>query len=339
MDDFTAALKGYPHERVPVWFMRQAGRYSESYRKVRKTRNIKEICMDPATSVDVTAAPVKDLGVDAAILFFDILLPAEGMGFSVNFDEGKGPVIGNPFLSQDQRKDISGFQRDMMPYPLEKTVNLFRERMPQTPLIGFSGGPITMLSYLLAGKADRDLLNTRKFLLNNEKSADDILSELTETIIQVLKIQINSGCRAVQVFDSWAGFLPPSMLEWYCSRYITQIAAEIEGSVPSIYFSTQSSANSEILDNSGFDFLSLDWRCRLADVALSLHPERGLQGNLDPAIAAYDAQRSVLEAERIAASMKGRSRYIFNLGHGVLPETPAGNLKRIVECVHELVIQ
>jgi len=339
MDDFTLALKGYPHERIPVWFMRQAGRYSESYRKIREKKNIKEICMDPATSVEVTAAPVNELGVDAAILFFDILLPAEGMGFSVDFDEGKGPVIGNPFLSETHGKEISGFQRDMMPYPLERTVSLFRERMPQTPLIGFSGGPLTMLSYLLKGTSDRDLIQTRKFIMSDEKVANSILSELTETVIQILKIQIKSGCHAVQIFDSWAGFLPPSMLDWYTERYITQISSEIGEATPSIYFSTQTGSSIDILDRSGFEFLSVDWRCNIADISMSVHQDRGLQGNLDPAIAAYGGEGSVLEAERIAASMKGRSRYIFNLGHGVLPETPAGNLKRIVECVHELVIQ
>lgn len=339
MDIFTAALRGYPHERVPVWFMRQAGRYSESYRKVREIKDIKEICMDPETSVDVTAAPVKELGVDAAILFFDILLPAEGMGFDVDFEEGHGPVIGNPYLSENQKREISAFQRDMMPYPIEKTVKLFRERMPGIPLIGFSGGPITMLSYLLRGISDRDLLNTRKFILKDSRSADDILSELTETVIEILKLQIKSGCHAVQVFDSWAGFLPPSMLDWYCSRYITRISAEIGGTVPSIYFSTQSSSSAAILDKSGFDFLSFDWRCSLADITSSLRPETGMQGNLDPVIAAYDCEKAVSESERIVSSMKHRNRYIFNLGHGVLPDTPPENLKRIVESVHEMVIE
>ena len=338
-NNFISALKGDPHDGIPVWFMRQAGRYSRSYQEIRKGMGIKEICLDPEASVRVTGAPVDELGVDGAILFFDILLPAEGMGFRVDFQEGKGPVVENPILSDGAYSPISSFDRKEMPYPVEKTIRVFKENRPDVPLIGFSGGPLTMLSYLIRGVPDRDLLNTKKFMISDQPMADQILDELTETVIMNLKIQIDSGCDAIQVFDSWAGYLSPTMLERYISRFVSDISSEISGKVPSIYFSTQSSSSAAILEKGGFDFLSLDWRCSLEKAASCIGKETGLQGNLDPALAAYSRDQAIMESERIARSMAGKDNFVFNLGHGVLPDTPQENLKAIVSSLHSMVIR
>lgn len=338
MNDFDAALKGEDHEHIPVWFMRQAGRYSEHYQEIRKKKSLKEICMDPETTFHVTSAPIDELGVDAAILFFDILLPAEGMGFHIEYEEGKGPIVANPILSEGASSDIYQFDAGSMPYPVGKSIELFRNRKPGFPIIGFSGGPLTILSYLLRGGSDRELIETRKFLLNRSRDSDIIMDMITETTIETLKLQIRSGCYAVQIFDSWAGYLPPSMISRYIERYVSQISSEISGKCPSIYFSTQTSSMLPILRNSGFDFLSLDWRCDLGKVAGEESGEIGLQGNLDPLIAASNHEMALDESIRIASEMKNMKKYIFNLGHGVLPQTSPLTLKSIVDSVHSVVI-
>ena len=338
MNDFDAALKGEDHEHIPVWFMRQAGRYSKHYQEIRKKKSLKEICMDPETTFHVTSAPIDELGVDAAILFFDILLPAEGMGFHIEYEEGKGPIVANPILSEGASSDIYQFDAGSMPYPVGKSIELFRNRKPGFPIIGFSGGPLTILSYLLRGGSDRELIETRKFLLNRSRDSDIIMDMITETTIETLKLQIRSGCYAVQIFDSWAGYLPPSMISRYIERYVSQISSEISGKCPSIYFSTQTSSMLPILRNSGFDFLSLDWRCDLGKVAGEESGEIGLQGNLDPLIAASNHEMALDESIRIASEMKNMKKYIFNLGHGVLPQTSPLTLKSIVDSVHSVVI-
>lgn len=338
MNDFDAALKGEDHEHIPVWFMRQAGRYSKHYQEIRKGKSLKEICMDPEMTYRVTSAPIDELGVDAAILFFDILLPAEGMGFHVDYEEGVGPRVSNPILSEGTSSDIYQFDANSMPYPVGKSIELFRNRKPGYPIIGFSGGPLTILSYLLRGESDRELIETRKLLLNRSRESDIVLDMITETTIETLRLQIRSGCSAVQVFDSWAGYLPPSLLGRYVERYVSQISSEISGKCPSIYFSTQTSAMLPILRNSGFDFLSLDWRCDLGKIAGKDAGETGLQGNLDPLIAATNREMAVDESVRIASEMKYMKRYIFNLGHGVLPQTSPQTLKSIVDSVHSVVI-
>ena len=338
MNNFLSALRGEEHEQVPVWFMRQAGRYSRDYQDIRQGNSIKEICLDPELTYRVTSSPIDELGVDAAIIFFDILLPAEGMGFKIDYEEGRGPVISNPVLPGKANSEIFQFSRSSMPYPVEKAIKIFRERRPGFPIIGFSGGPITMISYLLRGQSDKELIETRKYLLNHAREAGMVMDMITEASIETLKLQVRSGCSAIQLFDSWAGYLPPSMLRDYSDRYISQISSEFSGKIPLIYFSTQTSSSLDILKDTGADILSMDWRCDLHKISGMVGPEKGLQGNLDPVMAAFSPERAVDESIRISSSMKGVNRYIFNLGHGVLPQTSPETLRRIVQAVHSVVI-
>ncbi|HLH86519.1 MAG TPA: uroporphyrinogen decarboxylase [Thermoplasmataceae archaeon] len=328
------ALRGLDHDRIPVWFMRQAGRYSEHYRNYRSRYTFKEMCRDPKIVADITIDPVRRLGVDAAIIFSDIILPVESMGFNVEFLENIGPTVSNPFSSAGTFHDFdpSGF-----PYPLEQAIGIVRDMAPEVPVIGFAGGPITVASYLTEGRPDSDLRRTKKYIIKGDRGFAELLQGVSEMTVKMSKMQLRAGCSAIQIFDSWAGNLSTHQLREYSDRYLSEISSELSGENV-IYFSTQTGGNISVLRLSGFHFFSLDWRTDLGLASDILGEDAGVQGNLDPQVPAVSKDRSLLETELILREMKGKSRYIFNLGHGVLPDTPEENLKAIVEAVHQEVI-
>ena len=334
MSDFINSLKGEEHSRIPVWFMRQAGRYLKGYSEFRKSYSIKELCMNPEITQEITYEPVRELGVDAAIIFFDIMLPAEALGFKVDFKENIGPVIENSYVSDRSMKKLHDFSTSDFLYPLDKSIRNFREKHHDVPLIGFAGGPLTIASYLMAGSSDRDLSFLKKTIGSDQSSFRKIMEMVTEMVIEVAKIQIRAGSNAIQIFDSWSGNLSPYTFAEFVKPYLEEIVSELSGPVPIIYFSTSTAGILKDISRLGFDFLSLDWRMDLSDVRKIYGSKTGLQGNLDPSLVERFPVQSFREAEIIAGSMKDFDRYIFNLGHGVLPGTEVKTLKKIVEIVH-----
>ncbi len=335
MNNFIAALKGEPHEQTPVWFMRQAGRYLTGYTNLRKQYTIKEICADKDLTLKVTEEPLNLLDVDAAIIFSDITTPIEAMGFELEFREGVGPVIANSFRENRSLNGIFDFSVNNYRYATYSAIRVFKETNPQFPLIGFAGGPLTIASYLVAGKADRELTETRKLLYNRDADFTRLMEMVKEMVIENSRAQIKSGADAIQIFDSWAGFLPPSEFRDYSNRYLAEIASELSVGVPLVYFSTQTSGMLQELQIPGFDVLSLDWRCDLPSVSRAINQETGLQGNIDPLMVVEAPHSAVQEAKRLVSEMSHKDGFILNLGHGVLPATRAENLREIVRTAHE----
>ncbi|WP_393971867.1 uroporphyrinogen decarboxylase [Oxyplasma meridianum] len=334
MSDFINALNGEYHSRIPVWFMRQAGRYMRGYSEFRKSKSIKELCMNPEIIREITYEPVRELGVDSAIIFFDIMLPAEALGFRVDFRENHGPVIENSIASDPSMKKLHDFNISDFYYPLEASIRNFREKHSNVPIIGFAGGPLTIASYLMAGSSDRDLLFLKKTLGSDTSSFRRIMEMVTEMVIQVSKIQIRAGSAAIQIFDSWSGNLSPNTFSQFVKPYLDEIVSDLSGLVPLIYFSTSTAGLLKNIYDLGFDFLSLDWRMDLREVMERYGTKKGIQGNLDPSLAERFPEQAFKEAMMIAKDMRDFDRYIFNLGHGVLPGTDVKTLKKIVEIVH-----
>lgn len=335
MNSFNAALKGESHEETPVWFMRQAGRYLPGYTKIRKGHSIKEICMDRSLTLSVTREPLDLLGVDAAIIFSDITIPLEAMGFELEFQEGLGPVIFNSLQNNPSLSGISDFSVSNYQYSTYNAIREFKETSSGFPIVGFSGGPLTLASYVVLGRADTNLSTSKKLMFNDDKGFSKLMDLTKEMVIQNCKEQIRSGADAIQIFDSWAGFLSPHWFRIYAEKYLSDIQAELSGLVPTIYFSTQTCGMPEELLHLGFDFLSVDWRCEISEFSRRIGNSSGLQGNLDPSMVAKSPSSAVSESGRIARSMKDQERYIFNLGHGVLPDTKPETLREIVRTVHQ----
>ncbi|MGC8515985.1 MAG: uroporphyrinogen decarboxylase family protein [Thermoplasmata archaeon] len=315
-------------DSVPVWFMRQAGRYLPSYRELRKNKTIKQICSDASTISDISYAPVEQLGVDASIIFFDITLPLEAMGYNVEFKENVGPVV-----SAQDAGSIHGYEIKSDPYSLYGGIKVFRNNHPDTFLYGFTGGPITLASYIIAGSSDRDLGQTIRTILNDPNRYKDIMKNLTDMIIGTAQQQVKSGADAIQIFDSWSGSLPYSLYEDYLNDYLLPLSAELS-SLQTVYFSTRTSGYASLLSATDFSYLSMDSRTKLSETYYLCDSEKGMQGNLDPLYTIAEVKLAELETQRILEDAKNIDRYIFNLGHGVLPETSIECLKEIVRTVH-----
>ena len=334
MNNFEAALRGTDHETIPVWFMRQAGRYLQGYRNVRKHHSIKDICRDASLTLQVTEEPVKEIGVDAAIIFSDIMLPVEAMGFRLDFREGTGPVVENSLKSNPELSGIIRYDPHNYRYATLEAISKFRENNTGVPIIGFSGGPVTIASYLAQGRPDRDLAFTKSLLLKEHPGFLSILEMVKEMVIENSRQQIKRGAAAIQIFDSWSGYLSPYQFRKYSRDYLQEIASELSSSSRTIYFSTQTGGMIPELRETGFNFLSLDWRMRLHDVSKHLDHDIGLQGNLDPSLVSGSPSEALTETRAIISEMRQFPPYIFNLGHGVLPDTNPQTLKDIVKLVH-----
>jgi uroporphyrinogen decarboxylase len=326
--EFLSAFNGN-RESVPVWFMRQAGRYLPSYQKIRQNKTIKEMCSDASTISDISYMPVKEIGVDASIIFFDITIPLEAMGYNVEFRENIGPVIS----AMDTGRALHGYELKSDNYSLYDGIKLFRSNHPDTFLYGFTGGPITLASYVIAGSSDRDLGQTIKTILNDPRKYRDIMTSLSEMIVETARQQVRSGADAVQVFDSWSGSLPYSLFIDYFNDYLLPLSAELS-SLRTVYFSTRTSGYMSLLSRTHFSYLSMDSRVRLSEAYSVCNKGKGMQGNLDPLYTTADIKVAKHETQRILEDAKKIDRYVFNLGHGVMPETSTECLREIVGTVH-----
>jgi len=335
---FLDACKCRPTTITPVWLMRQAGRYLSEYREIREKYSFIEMCKTPDVAVEVTLQPVELLGVDAAIIFADIMLPLEGMGVDFEFSEGGGPVIRSPVGStQDVQKLRVAQAQEAVPYLLE-AIKSARERLrDRVPLIGFSGAPFTLASYLIEGGQSRNWLATKKFMYTEPSAWHSLMEKLTDTLVSCLKEQAKAGAQALQVFDSWVGCLSPLDYDRFVMPHSKRLFDSIKDlDAPAIHFGTDTATLIERIRDAGGDVIGVDWRIPIDEARERIGYDRAIQGNLDPAVlfAPLDIIREkVLDILNRAGSRPG---HIFNLGHGVLPGTPPDNVKAMIDMVHEI---
>ncbi len=337
-DNFLKACRGEKTSPVPVWFMRQAGRYLPEYQKVRGNHDFLILCKTPELAAEVTIQPIDILGVDAAILFSDILVPLEAMGAGLAFEEGRGPVLEPPVRSQGDFERLHPIvPEEDVPFVLETIRILRRELADRVPLIGFSGAPFTLASYLIEGGTTKSFLQIKKMMYGAPELFASVMELITDVTISYLKAQIDAGVQAVQVFDTWAGILPRAEYRAHALPYVKRIMDALsESGVPRIYFVYDGGHLMDLIREAGSEVMGLDWRTDIAMAVRHLGKDIVVQGNLDPCAMFLPERRlrekigSILEMGREARA------HIFNLGHGVLPEIPPENVKLAVDIAHEL---
>ena len=330
----TRACRREPVERTPVWFMRQAGRSLPEYRELRERYTLFEVCREPQLCAEVTLQPVRAHGVDAAVLFADIMLPVVGMGIGVDLVENVGPVIENPIetLADVERLQVPE-PEEAVPFVLE-AIRLVRDELaPELALIGFAGGPFTVAGYLIEGKPTRDFLKTKACMYRAPDVWHALLKKLSETFALYLAAQARVGADVVQLFDSWAGALSVHDYREFVAPYSTRVLAAAD--VPTIHFGTGTTHLLPDMTAAGGDVIGLDWRVPIERGWELVGHDRGVQGNLDPALLLGPFARVEAAAVGILEAVAGRRGHVFNLGHGVLPATDPGDLRRLVEFVHE----
>jgi len=334
-DRFLRACHRQPVDRTPVWFMRQAGRYQPEYRQLRERYSLLEICQSPELCAEVTLLPVRRLGVDAAILFADIMLPLGPMGVRFRLQEGLGPVVETPIRRAQDIERLRPLEPETdLPFVL-KAIKLLRGEL-KVPLIGFAGAPFTLASYLIEGGPSRNFIQTKTFMHQEPALWDRLLERLTAAVVQFLKAQVRAGAQALQVFDSWVGCLGPADYRTYVLPHMRRLFAGLrEVSAPIIHFGVGTGGLLELMQEAGGDVLGIDWRVRLDRAWQRLDYRMAIQGNLDPAALLGPWELMEQRALEILAQADGRPGHIFNLGHGVLPQTPPDRLRRLVELIHE----
>ena len=331
---FLLACRGEPTPYTPVWFMRQAGRALPEYRAVRAKASMFDVIRTPELTVEVTLQPVRRYGVDAAILFSDIVTPLEAIGVGVELKEGVGPVFADPFRSADDLDRLRPLEPETDIAHVVEAVRLLARELPDdVPLIGFGGAPFTLASYFVEGGPTKTYARTKSLMLSEPDLWAELLDRLADVTLASLRAQVAAGARAVQLFDSWAGQLSPLDYERAvlpASRKILEGLADV--GVPRIHFGVGTGELLPLMAAAGADVVGVDWRVPL-QVARERVPDTTLQGNLDPTVclAPWEVVRRRVE-DVLAAG--GGERHVFNLGHGVLPETPPDTLTRIVEVVH-----
>ena len=324
-------------DATPVWFMRQAGRYMAEYRAVRKRHTLLEICRQPELATEVTLQPVRALGVDAAILFADILLPLEPMGAPFEFAAGEGPVIHHPVREAADIERLRLFDpEEGLSHVLEAIRLLRKELDGKTPLIGFAGAPFTLASYLVEGGKSSHYALTKRLMYREPELWHTLMHKLSEVVRRYLRAQIHAGAQAVQLFDSWIGALGQSDYVDFIQPHVRHILSDVEqAGVPVIHFGTGTSNLLELQRAAGGTVIGVDWRTPLADAIARLGDGVAVQGNLDPLV--LDAPRALLSrrVDEVLGAANGRLGHVFNLGHGILPETSPDAAKFVVDYVHE----
>lgn len=331
---FIRALRREPVERVPVWFMRQAGRSLPEYRKLRTSGGLIELCENPELAAEVTMQPVRRHGVDAAILFSDIVLPLHATGIGVEIVPGVGPVIDRPVRSAKDVERIRPFEPESDAPYLSETVRLLVAEL-EVPLIGFTGAPFTLASYLLEGGPSKAQSLTKALMFGEPALWDDLLMRLADLGAASLRAQVQAGAQAIQIFDSWIGTLSAADYERSVApamRHLFDSIADLD--VPRVLFGVGTGHLLESMAATGAEGIGVDWRIPLAEAAGRLGSGVALQGNLDPAVCLCPWQTIVTRTQAVLEQAPDVG-YVFNLGHGVLPETPPENLTRIVELVRQ----
>jgi uroporphyrinogen decarboxylase len=334
---FLLACRGEPVDFTPIWLMRQAGRYLPEYRAVREKVSFLELCRNPQLASQVMCQAVDLLGVDAAIIFSDLLPILEPMGMELEFTPAAGPVIHNPVRdAADLDRLVELESVDALHFVID-TVRQTRADLPEhLPLIGFAGAPFTLASYVAEGGASRNYLFTKTLMYRDTGAWDALMSRLVRAATLYLNAQIAAGAQAVQLFDSWVGCLGPHDYRASVLPYVTQVIAAIPAHVPVIYFATGNPALLPLMTEAGAQVIGVDWRVRLDEAWRAVGEDRAIQGNLDPAVLLAPGDTIRRRAEEILGQAAGRCGHIFNLGHGVLPQTPPDSARQLVDVVHEL---
>jgi uroporphyrinogen decarboxylase len=333
--NFVKACKGLPVSTTPVWFMRQAGRYMAEYRAIRKDHSLVEICKTPKLAAQVTIEAAEIIGVDAAIIFADLLLPLEVMGLGFHFQAGEGPVIEKPLRTD---ADITALRTDRaadLGYVAESIKLVVKHFGPKLPVIGFCGAPFTLASYMIEGGSSRNYIETKKMMYNAPGAWDQLMSKLVSVLAEYTAEQVRAGADVIQIFDSWVGCLSPSDYQQYVLPQTTELVQRLKATgVPIIYFGTDSTTLLHDMKHTGADVIGLDWRVRL-DEGWEMVDGGAVQGNLDPVTLFADWREIQTRAEDILKLAAGRPGHIFNLGHGILPHTPVQNVIDLAKFVHE----
>jgi uroporphyrinogen decarboxylase len=337
---FLAAAKRQPVDATPVWLMRQAGRYMVEYRTLRERYTILELIKTPELACEVTMQPIKAFDLDAAIIFADILPPLEGMGLGLEFVKGEGPLIHNPIRTP---ADVDALRvpspQEALPFTLE-AIRLVRGELAarNIPLIGFSGAPFTLASYAIEGGGSKNHVRVKSLMMSEPQAWRRLMEKFSQVVGEYLLAQAEAGAQTLQLFDSWVGQLSPQDYQEYVLPYSRQ-ALEIAGQagVPIIHFGTDTGGMLPLLKEAGGDVIGVDWRMDLAEAWRQLGPDVAVQGNLDPValFAPWPELRRRAQAVLDSARSTGWQGHIFNLGHGILPQTPVDNVRRLVDFIHE----
>lgn len=332
---FLRACAGEQTDTTPIWLMRQAGRYMPEYRRLRGRHSILEIIKDPALACETTLQPIEAFDLDAAIIFSDILLPLEAMGLKLEFVKGDGPRI-TPEVRT--RRDVDALRRpdpeEALNFTLE-AIRLTRAALNGTPLIGFAGAPFTLACYAIEGGSSRDQRRAKDLMLRDPVTWDRLMSKLAEIVGRYLRAQACAGAHALQIFDSWVGALSPHDYRRHVLPY-TRHAIELakEAGVPVIHFGTGTAGLLGDMQDAGADVLGVDWRVDLRTARARTPSAKAIQGNLDPVALLAPWSELRARADDVLSQAARGAGHIFNLGHGILPETPVDNVRRLVEHVH-----
>ena len=333
---FLDACWGRPVDRTPVWLMRQAGRYLPDYMRVRSKCTFLELCKTPELAAEVSIQPVDILGVDAAILFSDILTPVEPMGMKLDFVPG--PVFEHPIrtMADVDALRIPNMEQDV-PYVLETLKILRRELERKVPLIGFGGAPFTLACYMVEGKGSKDWATMKRMMYAAPEVYAALMEKVTTMDMEYLNAQIKAGAQAIQIFDTWGGVLSPADYERYVLPFTTRLINGLNRmETPVIHFVKGAATMLPIVQKAGGDVMGLDWHVNLGSARDILGSTMGVQGNLDPTVLFAPKEIIEREVKRVLDENAGRPGHIFNLGHGILPTVPPENAKFMVECVHRL---
>ena len=335
-DEFLKACRREEVAFTPIWMMRQAGRYMEEYRRLREKHSFLEMCKTPDLAVEVTLQPLDRFDLDAAILFADILLPVEAMGIDLEFTEGRGPVLHNPVRN---KKDVENLividPEEKVPFVLNAIKMLREELKDRVPLIGFSGAPFTLASYMIEGGSSRNYTITKSMMYNEPEVFASLMDKISEVVKHYLNAQIIAGAQVVQIFDSWVGCLSPEDYKQYIFPHSKKIIDGLIGDVPVIHFANGGSTLLELIKEAGGDVLGVDWRIPLGAAWERIGPDVGIQGNLDPVLLFSNPAEIEKRVKAILEMAGNRPGHIFNLGHGILPKTPLENVDVLIEAVHK----
>lgn len=336
-DRFLRACRREPVDCTPVWFMRQAGRYMQEYRDIRKNHTLLDICRNAELCTEVTLQPVLAHKVDAAILFADILLPLEPMGAPFEFAKGEGPIVHQPVRTPADVQRLRVIDaEDGLEYVLSAIRMIRRELDGKTPLIGFAGAPFTLASYLIEGGKSSQYVLTKQFMFSEPKAWDELMSKLAEVVRRYLRAQIEAGAQAVQLFDSWVGSLAPEDYKARIQPHVAHILKDVEKTgVPVIHFGTGTTSLLEMQKEAGGTVIGVDFRSTLTDAHRRLGDGVAYQGNLEPMLLLAPWDVLAPRAQSIIEEGKKLPGHIFNLGHGIVPDVDPAVVTRLVEFIHE----
>jgi uroporphyrinogen decarboxylase len=333
-DRFLRACRRQPVDRTPIWLMRQAGRYQPEYRAMRREHSMMKICTTPELAAQVTRVPLERFDFDAAILFSDLTMPFTPMGAPFELRENEGPVLARPVRTED---DVDTLRIIEPALDLPFTLEAIRLLVPdlRVPLIGFTGAPFTLAAYLVEGRGSRDFRHTRSLMYARPGLWRRLMELLSENVARYLRAQIEAGASAVQLFDSWIGVVPPHVYRTHVMPHMRSIFEALAPlGAPVIHFGTGTSELLSLMREAGGDVIGVDWRTPLGEARERIGDGVAIQGNLDPTALAATPEVVRSEALRVMREAAGRAGHIFNLGHGVLPETPIGNVELLVDLVH-----